>query len=327
MLSRISISNPCHRFQNIPILLTMARQARALKAGDTIGIAASASPFDRAKFTKGVAQLEKMGFKVIYQRDIFDQNRYLAGTDERRAEELTALIENKDIAAVMFARGGYGSQRIIPLLDAAQLSKHTKPIIGFSDLTALLTYLRQSAGFPTFYGPVITQLGSSKHKTTAESLFGALSSKVPVGRVSMDGSRMVKPGEVEGPVVGGCLSLINSSIGTPYELKADGAILFIEDVNEKIYVLDRMLTQLKNSGLLSGARGIVFGSLVPPADEPHDVQAMLRDVLADFKGPVISDFPAGHIDEFVTLPFGATAKLLAHEDQSPILEYTTGLLA
>jgi len=150
---------------------------KALRVGDTIGVAAPASPFDRKKFIRGIHVLENLGFKTFYRSDIFDQSRYLAGTDSRRAQELGELFSNQEISAIMFARGGYGSQRIIPLLDAGFLSKHRKPVIGFSDITALLTYLRQSAGVPTFYGPVITLLGSTKSEMTGKSLLKAITAQ------------------------------------------------------------------------------------------------------------------------------------------------------
>lgn len=301
--------------------------ATALTSGDTIGIAAPASPFDRQKFLKGVHALERLGFAVSYQQDIFDQNRYLAGTDKRRAEELTQLIRNRAIAAVMFARGGYGSQRIIPLLDAAALSGHQKPIVGFSDLTALLVFLRQRCGFPTFYGPVITQLGHAGETPTGAALRSALTTSGPMGAMPMGDAIVVRPGHAEGPLVGGCLALINSSMGTPYAIDAAGAILFIEEINEKVYVLDRMLTQLKNSGVIAQTRGIVFGSIVPPADESHDILQMIRDVLADYAGPVIFNYPAGHVDPFITLPLGAMAVLDAPEGAAPTLTIRGELLA
>ena len=303
------------------------KPARALKAGDTIGIAAPSSPFDRAKFLKGVHALEKLGFKAHYRPDIFDQNRYLAGTDARRAEELADLFRSKQVAAVMFARGGYGSQRIIPLLDAALLAEHAKPVIGFSDLTPLLAFLRQRCGCPTFYGPVITQFASPKGPLTSESFLRALTTKGALGAMPMGEATTIRPGAASGPLVGGCLSMINSSMGTPYALDPSGAILFIEEINEKVYVLDRMLTQLKNSGMLAAAAGLVFGSIVPPADEPHDIEAMIRDVLDGYPGPVVMNYPAGHLDAFVTLPLGATAELSANEGAAPALTFTTGLLA
>jgi muramoyltetrapeptide carboxypeptidase len=126
--------------------------------------------------------------------------------------------------------------------------------------------------------------------------------------------------------VGGCISLINSSIGTPYELKTEGALLFLEDTGEKVYVLDRMLTQLRASGALGRARGIVFGSLDPLEGEPHDTDDMIKDVLADFEGPIVKSFPAGHGEAFVTLPLGVKAGLDASDSESePTLTYTEGL--
>lgn len=304
------------------------KKVLALKTGDTIGIAAPSSPFDRKLFMKGVHALERMGFKVYHRPDIFDQNRYLAGTDARRAEEFTELFTNKNISAIMFARGGYGSQRIIPLLNAETIRNHAKPVVGFSDVTALLSFLRQEAGVPTFYGPVMTQLGRTPSDgVTHESLFKALSARGPLGTVPMMGSKTLQTGSAEGTIVGGCLTIINSSMGTPYELDTRESILLIEDVGEKVYALDRMLTQLKNSGKLADARAIVFGSLIPPENEPYDVQSMIRDVLTGFGGPVVVDFPAGHRDEFVTLPLGANCRIEAPEGKPPSITFTSGHLS
>lgn len=302
------------------------KQTRALKAGDTIGIAAPSSPFDRGKFMKGVHVLERIGFKVHYRHDIFDQNRYLAGTDARRAEEFTELMRRRDISAIMFARGGYGSQRIIPLLDAKILAEYSKPVIGFSDITALLVFLRQASAIPTFYGPVLTQLGSSKGTLTSETFLRALSTGGPLGQVPVGQAHTIIPGHAAGTLVGGCLSLINSSMGTPYQLNTKDAILFIEEVNEKVYAMDRMLTQLKNSGMLDETKGIVFGALLPPPDEPYDVEMMIRDVLSGYKGPVVCGFPAGHTDDFVTLPLGVSVELNATPGGLPMFDYKTGLL-
>ncbi len=290
------------------------KHARPLKVGDTIGIAAPASPFDRNEFKHGVTALEHMGFKVFYQHDIFDQERYLAGSDARRAAELTALFQNAKIDAIMFARGGYGSQRIIPLLNADLLRAHPKPVIGFSDITALLNFLRQSCAMPTFYGPVLTMLAKHKEEMTAERLKAAITAGGPLGGLPRGESRVLREGEAAGKLVGGCLSLLASSMGTPYELQSDGAILFIEEVGEKVYVIDRMLTQLKNAGVFARARGVIVGSIVQQEGEKHDLEAMLKDVLGEFSGPVITDFPAGHTHPFVTLPLGVEVQLVARPD-------------
>jgi len=296
---------------------------RALKIGDSIGIAAPASPFDKKLFTKGIGVLKELGFRPIYGHDIFDQNRYLAGTDERRAKEFMELISNPEVDAIMFARGGYGSQRIIPLLDIEGIKKYRKPVIGFSDITALLIFLSQRADIPTFYGPVLTQLGKKNSDITDKSLFNALTTSEPLGEMPVDDLHVIKGGRVSGKIIGGCLSIINSSIGTPYELQTNGGILFLEDTGEKVYVLDRMLTQLKNSGKLEGVLGIIFGSLISPDEGDHDIEEMIADVLGDFDGPVLTRFSAGHIDDFVTLPLGVEATINA-SNESVRFTYTEG---
>lgn len=300
------------------------KHPKPLKSGDTIGIAAPASPFDRGEFKRGVHALEKLGFAVHHRKDIFDQNRYLAGTDERRAEELVEMFANKRIKAIMFARGGYGSQRVIPLLDDEAIAAHPKPVVGFSDITALLNHLRQSCSVPTFYGPVLTMLGKNAEGVTAQQLAASLTATEPLGQLPCGDARSFREGSASGPLVGGCLSLICSSMGTPYELKAQGAILFIEETGEKVYVLDRMLTQLKNAGVFDEARGIIVGSIVKHEGEEHDLESMLNDVLGDFDGPIITDFPAGHAHPFVTLPLGLSATLAAQAESKPTLEITQG---
>jgi muramoyltetrapeptide carboxypeptidase len=320
LASRQTIQSPIVFATVTPYTLGM-KQLHALKLGDAIGIAAPASPFDKNRFTKGIKVLKDLGFNPIYSHDIFDQNRYLAGTDERRSKELMELICNPKVMAIMFARGGYGCQRVIPLLDVEKIKKHRKPVIGFSDITALLNFLSQEADIPTFYGPVITQLGKKNSSITKESLLLALTTDGPLGAMPTAGTHVIRSGQASGKLVGGCLSLINSSIGTPYELNSEGCILFIEDTGEKVYVLDRMLTQLKNSGKLEAATGIIFGSLIPPEEEPHDIESMIEDVLGDFEGPVVTRFSAGHIDDFVTLPLGVGAQIIAN-NESVEIKYT-----
>ena len=298
------------------------KHARPLKKGDTIGIAAPSSPFDKGDFKRGVHMLENLGFNVFYRKDIFDQNRYLAGTDRRRADELLELFQNKNIHAIMFARGGYGSQRIIRLIDAEIIRTHPKPVVGFSDITALLTYLRQTCSVPTMYGPVITMLGKHKEDVTADRLAAALTTEDALGDLPTGDAKTYREGSAEGIMVGGCLSLISTSIGTPYELQADGAILFIEEIGEKMYAIDRMLTQLKNAKILNKVRGIVIGSIIPEEGEVYDLNAILAEVLEGFGGPIIADFPAGHTHPFITLPLGVTMKMEAAINAKPSLTAT-----
>jgi len=146
-----------------------------------------------------------------------------------------------------------------------------------------------------------------------------------MGEIPVNGAKILKAGKAQGTLVGGCLSLINSSMGTPYELKTKDSVLFIEDVGEKVYVLDRMLTQLKNSGKFQDVRGIVFGSIITQEGEPHDVPTMIKDVFSEFEGPVVIDYPAGHTKKFVTLPLGAEFSLDA-TGEKPRMSFQTGLL-
>lgn len=280
-----------------------------LKKGDLIGIAAPSSPFDKKFFEHGVALLEKLGFEVHYRNDIFSQERYLAGSDRRRAEELTELFTQKEIKAILFARGGYGSQRVIPHLNVERLKKNRKPVVGFSDITALLTFLRQNCGMPTFYGPVMTQLGNSSADRTCRSLKYNLTHQGELEPFDLNECHILEEGIAKGKLVGGCLSLIATSMGTSYELDATDAILFFEDTGEKVYALDRMLTQLKNAGKLKTVRGILIGSLDPKEEEVHSMDAMIKDCLNGFEGPIISRFPAGHTADFVTLPLGVEVSI------------------
>lgn len=282
---------------------------KPLKEGDCIGIAAPSSPFDKNLFKHGVAALKKLGFEVWHRDDIFSQERYLAGSDERRAEELTELFIRKEIKAILFARGGYGSQRIIPHLKPDILKKHKKPVVGFSDVTALLTFLRQNCGVPTLHGPVVIQLGNNPAERMGRSLKYNLTQKEPLAPFDLNECQILEEGIVKGVLIGGCLHMITSSMGTSYELNTDGSILFFEDTGEKVYALDRMLTQLKNAGKLKGVQGILIGSLEPREGEVHSVDAMLKDLLDDFNGPIISHFPAGHTKDFVTLPLGISVHL------------------
>ncbi|MBI4125696.1 MAG: LD-carboxypeptidase, partial [Deltaproteobacteria bacterium] len=174
--------------------------------GELIGIAAASSPFDKALFEKGVEQIKKWGFDVFFREDIFSKERYLAGSDERRAQELTELIEHPKIKAVFFARGGYGSQRVLARLDFDRLQKTPKPLIGFSDLTPLLNFLNQKYRSPALYGPVVTQLGGTLSERTLEVLRWHLTQKKPHPPFDLNECVILKEGKAEGKLAGGCLA-------------------------------------------------------------------------------------------------------------------------
>lgn len=287
-------------------------KADALKLGDTIGIAASASPFDRALFDQGIQNLKNLGFKIYYRDDIFKRERYLAGSDQRRAEELVELIENPDIKAILFARGGYGMLRVLPYLDRKSIQSPPKIILGYSDITPLLIHLNQKYQWTTFYGPVVARDFSTSNPGTMKHFYEAVTKTVPLGPWIFDDVICLKKGVCEGPLTGGCLSLVASTLGTPYEINTDNKILFLEDTNEKPYEVDRMLTQLLLAGKLKHVRGLLFGKFLN-ASEPLFYQETINDVLRDFRGPILFNFPVGHGEPKVTLPIGISAQLNADE--------------
>lgn len=272
-----------------------------------IGIAASSAVFSKEKFLKGVEVLHQLGFDVLYSTDIFRAHGYLAGTDERRAEELSCLLNDPDVDAVMFARGGYGMQRILENLDLSSFKRHQKLVIGYSDVTPLLSKLT-NMGIPTVYGPVMTGLAHADQRTKI-ALKNILNGKIEKN-IKIDKPVIIKPGKARGKLVGGCLTMLTTSIGTSYELDAHGAILFLEDVGEKIYRYDRFLTQLKNSGKLKNVKGIVFGYMgLDGKEKQKDLWKVCAEVLSDFKGPVVAGLKTGHGLPFISLRLGVKYEL------------------
>ncbi|MDO8518694.1 MAG: LD-carboxypeptidase [Deltaproteobacteria bacterium] len=296
------------------------QKPKALKPGDTIGIAASASPFDRDEFQHGIAHLEKMGFKIYHRGDIFEKKSYLAGSDARRTDELLELLKNPEIKGVFFARGGYGLMRILSALDSEKLKIPPKIVLGYSDITALLAYLYQKYGWTTFYGPVVAKdLSANGHEMNLKYLEDAVTSTSPLGPFTFDEITSNEKGTAEGILVGGCLSLVRSLLATPFELILDNKIVFLEDINEKPYSVDRMLTQLVLAGRLKKVKGIIFGNFVNGGEAAHFQETAL-DVLKDFKGPILFNFPAGHGPLKVTLPLGIKVRVCAVQKKLEYLE-------
>lgn len=297
---------------------------KALRKGDLIAVAASASPFNKNDFLFAVKKLQEMGFKVTFRKDIFAKERYLAGDDKRRANELNRFFSDPNVKAVFFARGGYGTQRILHLLDIEAVKACPKIVLGYSDLTALHIYLYHHGIGGTFYGPTIARHLKTAHKKTLEGLFSLITSSAPAGHLTLTGSHVEKRGTAEGPLVGGCLTLVEGSIGTPYELATQDSILFLEDVSEPVYKYDRMLTHLKSAGKFRDVKGIIFGSIgLAKGENKNWLKPMLKDVLGDFPGPIITNFPAGHFDLkklFVTLPLGVNARLTTNPLSLEVLE-------
>ncbi len=292
---------------------------RALHLGDTIGIAATASSFDPEEFEKGLKTLREMGFKVKFRKDIFSKKNYLAGTDERRAQELRELFLDSEVRAILFARGGYGTLRVLPLLKSSVLQENLKIVLGYSDMTSLLNFLVQKFSWTVFHGPVVAKgLGDSFLEQGKNSLLKALTSPEALGEFSQ-GISYLKNGRAQGTIVGGCLSILASSLKTPFEIETENKILFIEDVNEPLYKIDRLLTQLRLAGKLRNLKGLILGAFKNCGDET-ELHNLILETFSDYDLPIVWGFPSGHIENMICLPLGVEVELHSEKNSVNFLE-------
>jgi muramoyltetrapeptide carboxypeptidase len=288
----------------------------ALRQGATIGVAAISGPVDEDKLEAGLTALRGRGYRLLEASNLRKRTGFLAGSDPERAAGYRQLLRDSSVDAIFFARGGYGAARILPFLDAGEARENPKIHLGGSDLTALFGWLRQETGLVCCYGPLVAVEMAGEDGPDWESV---LAGAVPATQ-RFERTDVLAGGTGEGPLVGGCLSLLASLAGTPAPLQADGCVLFWEDVGEAAYRLDRMLTQLEQAGTLDTLRGMVIGSVTPPAGE---TAASVREWLADRFGqapfPVAAGLPAGHLARPRTLPLGVRVRLSL--DTEPALEF------
>jgi muramoyltetrapeptide carboxypeptidase len=297
-----------------------------LKPGDTVGIAAPASAFDKNAFLKGVSRIQDAGYRTLFQPDIFSRSSYFAGTDQRRADELNRLFADKSISAIFCARGGYGSQRILPLLDVETIRKNPKIFMGYSDITALHCYLHNICGLATFHGPLVTELGDMS-EDDLHTICNALGNPAPWGAIPSTELEVVRPGKSEGILLGGSLSVFACTLGTPYDRPTSNAILFFEDRGEKPYAVDRLLSHIKLAGKFEEAKGLILGQFIPPegwAGEKEDYMNEIKRIVLDAVGPsrfpVISNFPAGHFRKSICFPLGVRACIDGDKGTVAIME-------
>jgi muramoyltetrapeptide carboxypeptidase len=278
-----------------------------LRPGDAIAVVAPAGPVPRSEFEAG-AQILAGRYRVVHSQRILEKTGYLAGGDDERLAELTAALADPRVRAVVCARGGYGLMRIVERLDGAKLRAAPKWIVGFSDATVLHAWAAR-AGVRSLHAPVVTQLGKLPRED-AEALFARLESDEPAPAIA--GLRAHAPGVAEGPLVGGNLELITSLTGTPFAAPLDGAIMFLEDVGERPYRLDRALTQLRLSGALDRLAGVVLGDFTnceEPGGAPPDAAAGRVERLGRLGVPLASGLPVGHGTRNLALVHGARARL------------------
>jgi muramoyltetrapeptide carboxypeptidase len=262
-----------------------------------------------ARIEAGVRTLESRGLRVTLASNIDHRHRgYLAGDDDERLEQLNHYLRSDDVDAFFFARGGYGAMRILDGVDYEAIRRNPRPIVGFSDITALHQAVAVHAGVASFHGPMLNldfHAGLSPH--IEEWLWALLAGDAP--RVhAFDASQVLQEGEATGVLFGGCLSLTTALVGTPYDFWIDDGIWFWEDVDEPIYRLDRMLTTLRLSGRLRRIRGVLIGKLKGCGDEA-ELTALLHEFFASSGIPVVRHLPFGHYGDNLLMPIGAAVEL------------------
>ncbi len=287
----------------------------ALRPGDTVGIVAPASNLKRSELEAGCEALRRAGYKPFYFDSSVERDLYFAGSIERRIRELAEMFAREDVRAILCARGGYGANYLLEALDLDAIRSNPKIFIGYSDITTLLTYFVDAGGLVTFHGPMAAKDWARAGGVDAVSWQAALGNaagwELKLGADS--GVSGLVEGAAEGILYGGCLSILVASLGTPYAIKTDGTILFLEDIAAKPYQVDRMLMQLKLAGKFDGVRGIIFGEMmdcVQNANQSYTLQEVVVRIVGELGVPVAYGLRSGHVTAGnITLPFGVRAGL------------------
>jgi muramoyltetrapeptide carboxypeptidase len=280
--------------------------------GDRVGVAALSGPVDPGKLEAGVESLRRLGFEPVLAGNALARHGYLAGGDEERLAAFHRLAGDPDIRAIFFTRGGYGVPRILPGLDWGLLARHPRAYVGYSDLTPFLAEIVRRLHLVAFHGPLVGgELARGLEPEEEASLMGALAGRYPVEQPFRG---WLREGTAEGPLLGGCLSLLSATAGTPWFPDLRGAVVFWEEINEAPYRVDRMLTHLRLSGNLAGIAGMIVGHVAGKGDGSSDGTrwpALVDESLSGFSWPLAWGLPAGHIPQNWTLPVGLPARLEA----------------
>lgn len=307
---------------------------RKLKLGDTIGVVSPASPSEKnSEVVRGVETLERLGYKIVLGKNVNKCKGFVAASEEERAEDINQMFKDDRVDAIFVTQGGYGSAQLFSLLDFDAIKNSPKIFTGFSDITSLHLAMNKIAGLVTFHGPGMARFNEEDlTEYTKKQFFRAIAEAEPIGEIQLaDKKKWLNPigeGCCEGDIIGGNLTLICSSLGTPYEIDTKGKILFIEDVDAEPWVFDHMMCHLRNAGKLKDAVGIVVGechNCVPYQCNPgYYVDTSLEDVLNYYLKPlgipVLYGLPLGHTDDLATLPLGVRVRLNSDNKTLTILE-------
>lgn len=305
-------------------------RGKALKKGDSIGICAPSGALSEGQsLEKVVIGIENLGFKPILGKSCYESYGYLAGNDDIRTEDLNSMFENPNVDGILCLRGGYGTPRIVDKIDYDIIRKNPKIFMGYSDITALLISINQNTGLVTFHGPMGASnvITNNDEEFTLNSFLKNLTCKKPFEYLENPKGREIvtySSGKATGEIIGGNLSLLVSTLGSKYEIDTKGKILFIEEINEYTYRVDRMLTSLRLSGKFEDCAGIILGDFNACDNEKDgyslSLHQVIKDVIGDLNKPVISNFSSGHCENMITIPFGVKCELDAESQKIKILE-------
>ena len=307
-------------------------KAKPLKAGDRIALIAPASPVDDEKLELSIDSIKFLGLIPVLYPSTKMSHGYLSGYDDARAADVNAAFTDPSIDGVFCIRGGYGVTRILNKLDYKAISRNPKLLLGYSDITALHIALNQICGFVTLHAPMPTRGWSSLDPVTLQSLTDNLFSALPTGQspyIEGEPLEIIHPGISEGPITGGNLSLLAAALGSPYEVDTKNKILFIEEVEELNYKIDRSLTALALAGKFSDCKGIILGTWADCGDPGLDpkrnltLREIFDEVIRPFRKPIVNNFRAGHIYPQITIPMGTKTKLDADNGVITFLEAAT----
>lgn len=289
---------------------------KRLKIGDTIGIVAPASPAKtKTEIKRAIFEIEKLGFKVKLGESVGKTFGYLSGEDNIRARDINNMFKDKEVDGIICLRGGYGCPRILDSLDLEMIKENKKPFVGYSDITALHITFNRLCNMATFHGPMAVSDFSKGLDDYTLKYFKKILMENPVGEIENPQGEQLQilcQGECQGEIVGGNLALIVASLGTPYEIDTKDKILFIEEVGEKPYSIDRMLTQLKLAGKLDQSRGIVLGDFEdcgPSKNSKVTINDVFAQILTPIGKPLYYNFQSGHCSPLATLPLGVKAQM------------------
>jgi muramoyltetrapeptide carboxypeptidase len=297
-----------------------------LKPNATIGIVSPSSWMEEQDLKTAVFIFEEKGYNLVLGESVFLRDNSFAGTPEQRANDINGMFANPKIDGIICTRGGYGANRVIPLLDYELIKVNPKIFMGYSDITAFLTSITQRSGLITFHGPMLTSFKKGMVDYNFDLMEKTLSgeSGIVVRAPSELPTKVLKPGKATGPLWGGNICLLVNRLGTKDQLNTDGVILFLEDIEEYLYAFDRMVVHMKEAGMFQHINGLIIGELVDITDQEipfgKSTDEIVMDVCGDLDIPIISNFPCGHGKFQATMPTSIPIQLDAMSD-SPVVTF------